>query len=137
MLADVICMLMATTCVQGSVKGHKTGGKGKGRKEKVTAEMRRQARKAREAAREEKAAADRKEREEIFEVGHRIIWHSGCISLAVIVPLFRHAMPCQGLALMPMLIQKCLACWYKVSVFVLTKWMTPCCAAGWLWWYVP
>ncbi|KAJ9508183.1 hypothetical protein QJQ45_021549, partial [Haematococcus lacustris] len=41
----------------------------KGRKEKVTAEMRRAARKLREKARDEKAAAARKEKEEIFEVG--------------------------------------------------------------------
>ena len=43
--------------------------KRKGRKEKVTAEMKRAARKAREEKREEKAAAARKDREEIFEVG--------------------------------------------------------------------
>ncbi|KAJ9507639.1 hypothetical protein QJQ45_019178 [Haematococcus lacustris] len=41
----------------------------KGRKEKVTAEMKRAARKLREKARDEKAAAARKEKEEIFEVG--------------------------------------------------------------------
>lgn len=40
-----------------------------GKKEKVTAEMKRAARKQREAEREEKAAAKRREREEIFEVG--------------------------------------------------------------------
>ena len=43
-------------------------GKRKKRTQKVTAEMRRQARKQREAAREEKEAMQRKEREEIFEV---------------------------------------------------------------------
>jgi len=50
----------------GQKKGKKKGG---ARKEKVTAEMKRAARKAREAQREEKAMANRKEREEIFEVG--------------------------------------------------------------------
>jgi hypothetical protein len=39
-----------------------------GKKEKVTAEMKRAARKQREAEREEKAAKGRKDREEIFEV---------------------------------------------------------------------
>jgi len=47
----------------------KTGKKGGRRKEKVTAEMRRKARQLREAAREEKAASARRDREEIFEVG--------------------------------------------------------------------
>lgn len=42
----------------------------KGRKEKVTAEMKRKARKEREEVREEKAARSRREREEIFEVGN-------------------------------------------------------------------
>jgi len=50
-----------------------TKGKGKGKKKgkrgKVTAEMKRAARKAREAEREEKAAGQQREREEIFEVG--------------------------------------------------------------------
>ena len=39
------------------------------RKEKVTAEMRRKARQARVVLRDEKAASERKDREEIFEVG--------------------------------------------------------------------
>lgn len=39
-----------------------------GKKEKVTAEMKRAARKQREAEREERAAAKRRDREEIFEV---------------------------------------------------------------------
>ena len=39
------------------------------RKEKVTAEMRRKARQAREVVRDEKAASERRDREEIFEVG--------------------------------------------------------------------
>lgn len=50
---------------KGKGKGKKKGG---ARKEKVTAEMKRAARKTREAQREEKAAASRKDREEIFEV---------------------------------------------------------------------
>eukprot|EP00983_Pelagomonas_calceolata_P086791 1156835-Pelagomonas_calceolata.AAC.2 len=44
-------------------------GKKKGKRGKVTAEMKRAARKAREAEREEKAAGQQREREEIFEVG--------------------------------------------------------------------
>jgi hypothetical protein len=39
-----------------------------GKREKVTAEMKRAARKLREAEREEKAASQRREKEEIFEV---------------------------------------------------------------------
>ncbi|KXZ43734.1 hypothetical protein GPECTOR_81g182 [Gonium pectorale] len=45
------------------------GKKGKGRKEKVTAEMKREARRQREASRMEKAASRRRDKEEIFEVG--------------------------------------------------------------------
>lgn len=42
----------------------------KGRKEKVTAEMKRKAKKQREEAREEKARSSARDREEIFEVGN-------------------------------------------------------------------
>ncbi len=52
-----------------TVQGDKKKGGFKGRKEKVTASMRRAARKARAVAREEKAARSRRDREEIFEVG--------------------------------------------------------------------
>ncbi|KAG2442199.1 hypothetical protein HYH02_009685 [Chlamydomonas schloesseri] len=45
------------------------GKKGAKRKEKVTAEMKREARRQREASRNEKAAARRRDKEEIFEVG--------------------------------------------------------------------
>jgi translation initiation factor IF-2 len=48
---------------------NKGKAKRRGRKEKVTAEMRRKARQMRESERDEKAASERKEREEIFEVG--------------------------------------------------------------------
>ncbi|KAF6256183.1 hypothetical protein COO60DRAFT_1296299 [Scenedesmus sp. NREL 46B-D3] len=47
----------------------KKGKKKRGKREKVTAEMKRAARKQREAEREEKAASQRREKEEIFEVG--------------------------------------------------------------------
>ncbi|GFR51954.1 hypothetical protein Agub_g14476 [Astrephomene gubernaculifera] len=52
-------------------KGTTTKGKGKKgkRKEKVTAEMKRDARRQREAVRMDKAAARRRDKEEIFEVG--------------------------------------------------------------------
>ena len=50
-------------------KGKVKGGGGRGRKGKLTAEMKRRARDVREAVRDERAHASRREKEEIFEVG--------------------------------------------------------------------
>jgi hypothetical protein len=51
-----------------------------GKREKVTAEMKRAARKQREAEREEKAASQRKDKEEIFEVGFCLFVYLNCVN---------------------------------------------------------